>query len=124
MASKPRTLTLDDRKFVYALNVQYANGTSTVTLNLFRAERRNRGFSFRFHTWEDAAAGSPLMVGIDLRRRDTGETERWNLHHPSRMRLLILYALEQGWNGDTQVEVVDGITVLEQMGWEAESLRP
>lgn len=124
--SKPRKIVVKDTEFVYTLNARYeaTDGTSRVALTLFRAESRRRAFAFVFHTWEDVIAGSPLMVGIDLRHLETGQTERWNLHHPGRVRLFVLYALDCGWDGSAETEAVDGIDVLEEMGWEAETLRP
>ncbi|OWR32377.1 hypothetical protein CDO73_01860 [Saccharibacillus sp. O23] len=124
--SNPRKIVVNDQQFVYTLNAQYdgIDGTSRVALTLFRAESRRRAFAFRFHTWEDVVAGSPLMVGIDLRYRETGGIERWNLHHPGRVRLFVLYALESGWGGNAETDAVDGIGVLEELGWEAEMLRP
>lgn len=124
--SKPRKIVVNATPFVYTLNARHdgIDGTSRIALTLFRAESRNRAFAFRFHTWEDVVAGSPLMVGIDLRHLETGQTERWNLHHPGRVRLFVIYALDCGWDGSAETQAVDGIGVLEEMGWEAELLRP
>ncbi len=124
--SKPRKIVVNEAEFVYTLNARHdgKDGTSRVALTLFRAESRRHAFAFRFHTWEDVIAGSPLMIGIDLRHRETERAERWNLHHPGRVQLFVRYALECGWDGSAETDAVDGITVLEELGWEAEMLRP
>ncbi|MEJ8302774.1 aminoglycoside phosphotransferase family protein [Saccharibacillus sacchari] len=125
MSSEKRKMTLENREFVYTLRERFdpATGKSMVALNFFAAERRNGECRFHFQTWDDVIAGSPLMVGIDLKPKGSAGSERWNLHDPKRVRLLLSYALEQGWSGEHHRTFDDGIGVLEELGWEADMLR-
>lgn len=126
MSSEKRKMTLKNREFVYALRDRFdpATGRSLVSLNFFAAERRNGECRFHFQTWDNVIAGSPLMVGIDLKFKKSGGIERWNLHDPKRVRLLLSYALERGWNGENHRIFEDGIGILEELGWAANMLRP
>ncbi|MDO3412505.1 hypothetical protein QWJ34_22260 [Saccharibacillus sp. CPCC 101409] len=124
MHKKNRKIVVDDRKFIYTLAQKYDSGTSRVSLKISLPDRRNDACVFHFYTWDDVIGGSPLMTGIDLPDRKNGQTARWNLHFPGQIRLFVLYALRHGWDGEKRVEFTDGIGVLEEMGWEAEMLRP
>lgn len=124
MTHSIRRINVNGQEYVYTLRERYEKGKSFVSLNVFEAQRRNGGCEFRFRTWDDPVSGSPLMVGVDLTRKTDGVVERWNLHHPGRIRSLLLYASEQGWNGRHEYVFSDGIAVLTNLGWEADRLRP
>ncbi|WP_084778088.1 phosphotransferase family protein [Saccharibacillus sacchari] len=124
MTHSTRKITVQDQEYRYALRNRYENGKNFVSLKIFEAQNRDGGCEFRFRTWDDAVAGSPLMVGVDLIRKKDGTTERWNLHHPARVRDLLLYALGQGWHGRHAQIFSDGVAVLNRLGWEAELLKP
>ncbi|CAM4006720.1 phosphotransferase family protein [Saccharibacillus endophyticus] len=124
MTHSTRKITVQDQEYRYALRNRYENGKNFVSLKIFEARRRDGGCEFRFRTWDDPVSGSPLMVGVDLTRKTDEGVERWNMHHPARVRDLLLYALEQGWNGRHAQIFSDGVAVLNRLGWEADCLRP
>jgi len=119
-----RQMTVSGQDYVYTLRERCDNGESFVSLKIFEAQRRDGGCEFRFRTWDDPVSGSPLMVGVDLIRKTDEGVERWNMHHPARVRDLLLYALKQGWNGRHAEIFSDGVAVLKRLGWEADRLRP
>ncbi|WP_334076635.1 hypothetical protein [Paenibacillus sanfengchensis] len=122
MKQKIRNIMVRDKEYVYVLTSKYSNGKSLVRLTVSWKECKRFACTFKFSTWDHPLAGSPLLTGVDLRNKKTNNTERFNLHHPKRIEEFIIYALDQGWNGETSIEYPNGLDILNQMGFDTEFL--
>ncbi|QMV40067.1 hypothetical protein [Cohnella cholangitidis] len=123
MKKKTREISIDGKKYTYVINQKYIQNKSHITLKISLKDLRNSACIYRFITWEDAIAGSPLIVGVAIRKRDTDGIVNFNLHHPKQIYRFIVFALDNGWNGESVMEF-DGLDIMSKLGFEVLWLKP
>ncbi|RCX21534.1 hypothetical protein DFP94_102287 [Fontibacillus phaseoli] len=123
MKKKTREIIVNGKKYLYVINQKYYQEKSEIILKISFEKTKNITCTFRFITWEDAITGSPLLMGVRLKKRDVEEIENFNLHHPSQINKFITNAIDNGWNGESVVEF-DGLDIMSQLGFEVLWLKP
>ncbi|AZK45177.1 hypothetical protein [Paenibacillus lentus] len=124
MKKKTREIFINGRKYSYVINIKYIQHKSQITLRISVEGSRNNTCTYRFVTWDDAIAGCPLLVGVTIKIKETNEITKFNLHHPKQISRFILFALDNGWNGESTMEYHDGLEIMSRMGFDVEWLRP
>ncbi|MHA2855490.1 hypothetical protein ACXZ7E_15950 [Paenibacillus lautus] len=123
MKKKTREIIVNGKKYLYVINQKYYQEKSEIILKITLENTKNITCTFRFVTWEDAITGSPLLMGISLKKRDVEEIEIFNLYHPRQIMKFINNAIDNGWNGESVVEF-DGLDIMSQLGFEVLWLKP
>lgn len=123
MKKKTREIIVNGKKYLYVISQKYYQEKSDIKLKITLEKAKNITCTFSFITWEDAITGSPLLVGVRLKKRDLNEFENFNLHHPTQIKKFITNAIDNGWNGE-RVEEFDGLDIMSQLGFEVLWLKP
>ncbi|MED4732051.1 hypothetical protein P9597_28770 [Aneurinibacillus migulanus] len=123
MKKKTRKITVEGCTYGYLISSKYTDGQSISTLKIFLGEKKSDALLIYFRTWDDPLSGSPLNTGIKLHNKISNLTENYNLNHPRNVRAWILYGIKHGWAGKTQLVIEDGLSALNEMGYETQSLR-
>ncbi|WP_379140983.1 hypothetical protein [Paenibacillus sp. sgz500992] len=124
MKKSTREINVRDKKYVYVIKQKYHQGACQITLSISLKELKNITCSFHFCTWDDPISGSPLLVGVHLKKITSGDIEGFNLHYPGIVKQFVLYGLENGWNGSNRIEFNDGLEILSNMGYDVLWLKP
>lgn len=122
--NKLRKIIVNEQEFLWYIKgtVHLPNGT--IQLKIFLSGETKHPLLIAFTTRDDPGIGFPLNYGYPLYNRLRSEVETVNLNLPGYIRKIILYALEQGWNGKNKVSLPDGLTILHALGYDTEVLFP
>ncbi|NQX57954.1 hypothetical protein [Paenibacillus qinlingensis] len=123
MKKKTREINVGEKEYVYVINEKYHQGVSEISLSISLKGLKNIICSFRFCTWEDHM-GSPLCVGVPLKKIASGKFEIFNLHNPRTVKQFVMYGLENGWNGANRIEFNNGLEILSNLGYDVSPLKP
>ncbi|QUL56651.1 hypothetical protein KDC22_09280 [Paenibacillus tritici] len=82
MNKKTRKIKVQDKNYVYVINQKYHQGVSEINLSVSLKGQKNVTCSFQFCTWDDPISGSPLLVGVHLKKRASDDIEGFNLNYP------------------------------------------
>ncbi|NQX48522.1 hypothetical protein HQN87_24635 [Paenibacillus tritici] len=118
MNKKTRKIKVQDKNYVYVINQKYHQGVSEINLSVSLKGQKNVTCSFQFCTWDDPISGSPLLVGVHLKKRASDDIEGFNLNYPGVVKQFIMYGLENGWSGSNRITFSDGLEILENMGYD------
>ncbi|NOU70292.1 hypothetical protein GC098_02370 [Paenibacillus sp. LMG 31458] len=124
MKKKTRRIIVGEKEYLYLIKQEYRQNSSNISLKIFLKGLKNLTCTFLFCTWDDPITGSPLLVGVDLKNKETNNTENYNLHYPRTIRDFILYGLENGWTGENIIEFQDGLYIISEMGYDISWLKP
>lgn len=124
MKKKTREINVDVRSYVYVINQKYYQGVCEITLSISLKGLKNMTCSFHFCTWDDPISGSPLLVGVPLKKGTSSDIESFNLHYPKIVKQFVLYGLGNGWNGANRIEFNDGLAILSNLGYDVLWLKP
>ncbi|MFD0712948.1 hypothetical protein [Paenibacillus sp. GCM10027626] len=124
MKNKLRTITIGNQPYVYRLSMHIMNGTCTSQLKVFAEDSKLHPLIIYIRTWDDPIAGCPLQTGFLLYNMATGTESLYNLNHPQRVREWIEYGVINGWDGTQQIEILDGVAAMREMGYEMDKLLP
>lgn len=124
MKKKIREINIGEIEYVYVINQKYHQAVSEITLSIALKGLKNITCSFSFCTWDDPITGSPLLVGVPLKKIASGNIENFNLHYPKIVKQFVLYGLENGWNGANRIEFNDGLEILSKLGYDILQLKP
>ncbi|NEW09331.1 hypothetical protein GK047_25635 [Paenibacillus sp. SYP-B3998] len=124
MKKKTRKIIVGDKEYLYVINQKYNNHSSNISLKVSLEGFKNLTCTFQFFTWDDPITGSPLLVGVSLKNKETNNKEFFNINYPRTIREFILYGLENGWTGENKIEFQDGIDIIGKMGYEVSWLKP
>lgn len=113
MKNNLRKITIDKTKFLWRhafgyVNTDAKNYRSVSTLTIYKSGFKQGKLQVDFETWEDVVLGNPLNQGIAVDEN----TASINLNKPKEIRKVIVYALENGWNGETQMHIEDGFVIF------------
>ncbi len=113
MKQSLRKITIDETEFLWRHAFGYVdtgakNYRSASTLSIYKSGFKQGRLLVDFETWEDAVLGNPLNQGIAVDEN----TPPINLNKPKEIRKVILYALENGWNGEVQMHIKDGFVIF------------
>lgn len=124
MKKKTREINVGEKEYVYVINQKYQHGVSEISLSISLKGLKNISCSFHFCTWDDPISGSPLLVGVSLKKIATGNIENFNLHYPRTVKQFILYGLDNGWNGANRIEFNNGLEILSKLVYDVSWLIP
>ena len=121
-----RKITVEENVYWYKSVTKYALDTEAATfeITIFLEGHKQTPLKISFVTWEDLYAGNPLNTGVVLTRVFDKETESVNLNRPKYIRECILYGEKEGWNGKNKLEPLDGLKMLEDLGYYTSVLLP
>ncbi|MNO14428.1 hypothetical protein D3C76_40710 [compost metagenome] len=114
---------IGEKEYFYVINQEYKQNSSYISLKVSLKGFKNSSCTFLICTWDDPIMGSPLLVGVDLKNKQTNITERYNLHYPRTIRSFILYGLENGWTGENNIVFQDGLYIISVMGYDVSWLK-
>lgn len=124
MKKKTRKIIVGEKEYSYVINQNYKQNLSYISLKISLRGFKNLTCTFLFCTWDDSNTGSPLLVGVALKNKETNNIENYNLHYPRIIRVFILYGLENGWTGENIIEFQDGLEIISKMGYDVSWLKP
>ncbi|MBF4486733.1 hypothetical protein [Flavobacterium sp. CSZ] len=121
-----RKITVEEHFYLYKTTCGFGLNTDIATfeITIFLKDFKQTPLKISFTTWEDLCDGNPLNTGIKLTRLSNQQTEVINLNRPKYIRECILYGLNNGWNGKNKLESVDGLEILESLGYDVSGLHP
>jgi hypothetical protein len=122
--NKLRKIVVNEQEFLWYIKGAVQGRNGTLQLKIFLSGETKHPVQIAFTTWDNPVIGFPLNFGYALYNRTTSETETVNLNQPAYIRKIILYALEQGWNGKNKVSLPDGLSILNALGYDIEVLLP
>ena len=67
--------------------------------------------------------GNLFFSGICLENKLTKTTDDVNINLPGLVRKFIIYGLESGWAGENFVERIDGVFMLEKLGYDTSKIK-
>ena len=108
---------------MYVINSKYIEGKIAVTLKISLEHSKITMCHYKFITWGNSLIGSPLTTGIKLKNIKTNGLTIFNLHHPKQIRTFILYALDNGWTGESSIDFPDGLIIMNKMGFDVSVLQ-
>ena len=125
MKKKLRKIIIDGQEYLYYIKIQYHSGTSTSTLTLkvFLNGYKKTPLIIDFLTLNDYYIGQPLRFGITLKNKMTNSEEAVNLNEPGYIKQLIIQGQKNGWTGIKTFEIQNGLTYLEELGFETDDLK-
>lgn len=123
---KLRKITVNENVYLYKMQgeVHLVTEDSVLSVKIFLKDYKLTPLVLHFHTWDDPIIGFPLNNGFPLLNSLTGEEEKINLNRPKYIRECILYGEKEGWNGKNKLEPLDGLKMLEDLGYETSVLLP
>ncbi len=93
MKKKTRKIIVGEKEYLYVINQEYKQNLSNISLKISLMGLKNLTCTFLFCTWDDSISGSPLLVGVALKNKETNNIENYNLHYPRNIRDFILFGL-------------------------------
>lgn len=113
MKNKLRKIVLDGEIYYYRFTYKYYDSSNKClsTFKAFKNQNKNCPMTINFDTLADALIGNPLNAGIAL---ENGQ-KNINLNCPKWARLIILYGIENGWNGNSILNINGNYDLLNQM---------
>jgi len=121
-----RKITVEENVYLYKSTTGFGLNSEIATfeITIFLKDFKQTPLKINFITWEDLYTGNPLNTGVNLIRLTAKEEEFVNLNRPKYIRECILYGLKIGWNGKNKLESIDGLEILESLGYDVSSLHP
>ena len=132
MKAKLRKITIDNKVYLYRLQAKYYSPASTInyspavynklTVRIYLANHKTTPLIIEFKTIDDYYMGQPLNVGIPLPHAKSGRSIRVNINHPFYIRELILLGLKNGWTGNNNLPVQNGLEYLTELDFDVSGL--
>lgn len=125
MKNKLRKIVINNLEYLYFVTVRFHAGTdmNTTSVKVFLSGFKKTPLIIEFLTLNDYYIGSRLNFGIMLMNKMTHVETEVNLNKPGLIRKLILQGQENGWSGINTIEVQNGLSYLEELGFETSPLQ-
>lgn len=125
MKNKLRKIVINNLEYLYFVTVRFHAGTgmNTTSVKVFLSGFKKTPLIIEFLTLNDYYLGSRLNFGIMLMNKMTHVETEVNLNKPGLIRKLILQGQENGWSGINTIEVQNGLSYLEELGFETNPLQ-
>ena len=120
MKSKLKKITIDKKKYLYSIATKYEAETkrNNLTIKVFLSGQKSTPLTVSFLTSDNFLLGHPLKTGITLKNKIENAATRINLNEPKYIRQIILGGLESGWTGTNKIADQNGLTYLENWGFD------
>ncbi|MCR9254225.1 MAG: hypothetical protein NXI20_27680 [bacterium] len=114
MKSKLRNINVNGLEFKYSISEKYERTKWSTKLRIFRSGYKNYPLEIHFESRDDYYLGNLLLTSV----------EKYNLHKPGNIRLIIEEGLRQGWDGEIKgIVIEEGMDILEGLGFEIDDLK-
>ena len=119
-----RKIVINEEDYVYRVSNKYDGETrlNTLTVKVYVSGKKRTPLILRFSVLEHYYAGQPLKTGITLFHKASNSEVPVNLNEPKFIRQLIELAAEKGWNGQSQLEIENGLDWLMELGYDVNEL--
>lgn len=126
MKKKLRKITVNAVEYLYSITDQYHSETKTNTLTakIFLNGQKQTPLILEFITVDHYIMGQPLKSGIKLFNKITNTEDDVNLNEPKYIRQFIVLGLKKGWSGTHSIEIQNGLSYLNELGFETDKLIP
>lgn len=125
MKNKLRKIVVNNLEHLYSIAYQYhsATETTTLTVKVFLKDYKQTPLIIEFLTFDDYYMGHPLKFGMKLMNKIKGSQEEVNLNEPKYINQLIVLGRKNGWSGINTIEKQNGLSYLEELGFETDLLK-
>lgn len=125
MKKSIRSLKVAESLYLFTTNVTRVSDTdkSVFTIRLFIDGYSRFALLVHFKTLDDYYVGNPLNHGVLLYNEHTQQEEIVNLNRPKFIRYALDYGISKGWNGKEVQLAVDGIALLQELGYKTDKLQ-
>lgn len=112
MKNKLRKILIDGIEYYYRFTYKYYDSYDMCksTFKAFKGEVKNYPLTVNIDTIADKIIGNPLNVGIAI-----GNGKNINLNCPKWARLIIVYGIEKGWNGNSILNIDGNYDLLKKI---------
>lgn len=125
MKKKIRKIVIENNTYLYrTLQKQIRPDLSRFILRVFLEHARSNPLVIEFLVREGYITGNPLNMGVMLFNYKTQGYCYLNMNYPRYVREMILLGLKKGWTGTSLLNVPDGITWLQELGFDTTDLVP
>jgi hypothetical protein len=126
MKNKLRKITINQLVYFYVVSDKYHLGTetNTLTIKIYLVGFKQTPLIIEFLTIEHYYVGQVLKSGVLLLNKKTNTSDRINLNEPKHIRELILIGIKKGWTGVNKLEIQNGLSYLNELGYDTEILVP
>lgn len=121
MKSKLRKLTIEINQYLYIVTKDY-DFSCDVYLRIFLFGYKKTPVSFYFSSIYNPVSGNPFFTGINLLNKTTQQEELFNINMPGFVTKLINYAIQNGWTGKNNTDVINGIKVLQSWNYDTSKI--
>ncbi|KAF2082855.1 hypothetical protein [Flavobacterium sharifuzzamanii] len=121
-----RKIKIEDNLYLYKMlgKINSEASTGILSIKVFLNGWKQSPLQIDFVTWDDSLIGYPLNTGFPLLNSFTGEKDIINLNRPKYIKECVLYGLKNGWDGKNKVQILDGLKMLEDLGYDISVLIP
>ncbi|UKB83145.1 hypothetical protein LF887_19340 [Chryseobacterium sp. MEBOG06] len=125
MKNKLRKIAVNNLEYLYYIAYQYhsATETTTLTVKVFLKDYKQTPLVIEFLAFDDYYMGHPLKFGMKLMNKIKGLQEEVNLNEPKYINQLIVLGRKNGWSGINTIEKQNGLSYLEELGFETDPLK-
>lgn len=120
-----RSLQVAESLYLFTTNVTRIvdKDESIFTIRLFIDGYSRFALLVHFRTLDDYYVGNPLNHGVLLYNEHAQEEEIVNLNRPRFIRLALNYGINKGWKAKESQLALDGIALLQELGYKTDKLQ-
>lgn len=126
MKNKLRKIVVDNLEYLYLVSNRFHSETdmNTLTVKVFLTGYKQTPLIVQFLTLNDYSVEQPLKLGVKMMNKKTNSEHVVNLNKPGFIRQFILHGKQNGWSGTHTIGTQNGLSYLEELGFETDRLQP